>query len=322
MPPPPKILSLNVIESCDARCRYCHWWRVESEPEPMARLIEAVDDAAALGTTAIRISGGEPLLRDDLPELVAHIASRGLVGMVCTAAKDDIEGLLALVDAGLDILSVSVDTLDAERFRKLRGYDLAPVMRNLEELASRRDASGFEVVLSVVVSRLSAADLPTLLEFARSLDLIVSLTPFQDGTPERRSPMSVLAFGPDDEAALRGSLAFAERAARAGLRLLNADEFLGGFPGFLLSRRLPEGHVCRAGDEAAIRLAGGAIKLCHSLDGVGAGSLSEAWGSPAANDLRARMARLDCPGCWLSCHADPRRPAAPRYGRAALWEAL
>src|SRR5687767_6314313 len=78
---PLRLLTLNVIETCDAACRYCHWWRVKTAPEPYEALAGAVDDAAMLGTAAVRLSGGEPLLRSDLPLLVSHIRRKGLVSM-------------------------------------------------------------------------------------------------------------------------------------------------------------------------------------------------------------------------------------------------
>ena len=104
-----KFLTLNVIESCNAACLYCDWWRSKGGEEPFGELADAVNQAASMGATAIRISGGEPLLRPDLASLVAHIRKLGLVSMVCTAAKCEIETILSLLDVGLDVLSISLD---------------------------------------------------------------------------------------------------------------------------------------------------------------------------------------------------------------------
>jgi MoaA/NifB/PqqE/SkfB family radical SAM enzyme len=321
-PDGPKILTINVTESCDAACRYCHWWRVKSKNEPIGQLLHAVDEAAALGVRAIRISGGEPMLREDLTRLVAQIRKHGLISMVCTAAKCDRAALEALVDAGLDVLSVSLDTIEPEVFRRIRGYAVEPVLRNVRALAELRRETQFEIVLSVVLSRLSLDGISELLDFARALDLVVSFTPYQDGSPERRSPMTSLAMREADEPRLRRTLDLVLRHAGAGLRVVNADSFLRGIANFMMTRRLPEGYTCRAGDTAAIRFAGGELRLCHSLPGVVSGGLSAAWSSEAAGALRAKMARLDCPGCWLSCHADERRALPHRHGRPEIWEVL
>ena len=307
IPESPRLLTINVTESCDAACRYCRWWRVKSEDEPIERLLDIVDEAASLGVRAIRISGGEPMLREDLARLVMQIRKKGLISMVCTAAKCDRADLEALLDANLDVLSVSLDTLDPEAFRQIRGYAVEPVVQNVKALAECRRDMEFEIVLSVVLSRPSLDGISGLLGFARALDLVVSFTPYQDGNPERRSPMTSLAMRAVDEPQLRKALDLVIDHARSGLRVVNADAFLHGIGDFMMTRRLPFGYICRAGDTAAIRLASGELRLCHSLPGVIAGGLGTAWSSEAASALRARMAGLDCPGCWLSCHADARR---------------
>lgn len=317
-----KVLTLNVTESCDARCLYCHWWRKKGTAEPFNVLVEAVDQAVSMGAIAVRISGGEPLLHPDLPALIAHLRERELVSMVCTAANSKSKSLFALIDAGLDILSVSIDTLNAELFRQIRGYDLEPVLKNLDRLIKYRAQSNFEIVLSVVVSRLSMNSLNDLLRYARSHDMVVSITPFQDATPAHRSPMSVLAFRNDDDAHLRRAMRLVQEAAVSGVRVINSDEYLDGVADFCIARRLPNGHICRAGDHAAVRLVGGVLKFCHSLMGIQGADLAAAWSSDDAEALRARMARLECTGCWLSCHADPRRHVDHHYGRPEIWEAL
>jgi MoaA/NifB/PqqE/SkfB family radical SAM enzyme len=295
---------------------------MKSTPEPIEALLAAVDEAARTGAVAVRISGGEPLLREDLPSIIAHIRERGLVSMVCTAAKCDSALIDRLLEAGLDIVSVSIDTLQPATFRQIRGYEIAPVLRNLEDLAKARVRGEFEIVLSVVLTRLAIDGLPDLLEYARVMDFLVSVTPFQDATPDHRSPMTALAFGTDDEPSLRKSIRALRGAVTAGLRVINADAFLEGIPEFLLTRQLPAYYVCRAGDAAAIRMYGGELKLCHSLDGVKGMGLAAAWSSAEAESIRNRMARLDCPRCWLSCHADSRRAVNHRYGRPQIWEAL
>ena len=317
-----KVLTLNVIESCDARCLYCHWWRMKGTAEPFNVLVDAVDQAASIGAIAVRISGGEPILHPDLPALISHLREGGLVSMVCTAAKCKSHSLFALIDAGLDILSVSIDTLKAELFHRIRGYDLEPVLENLDRLIKYRAQSNFEIVLSVVVSRLSMNSLNDLLRYARSRDMVVSITPFQDATPEHWSPMSALVFRKDEDTHLRRAMCLIQEAAVSGVRVINSDEYLDGVADFFIARQLPKGYVCRAGDHAAVRLVGGGLKLCHSISGILGADLAAAWSSDDADALRMRMARLECPGCWLSCHADKRRQVDHHYGRPEIWEAL
>ena len=317
-----RVLTLNVTELCDAACCYCQWWQIKAEPEPLDVLLRAVDQAAAIGTKAVRISGGEPLLRPDLPTLVAHIRKRGLIAMVCTAAKCEAAPLLALLDAGLDVLSISLDTLDPKVFHRIRGYEIGLVLKNLSRFAESHFRINCEIILSVVITRPSLDGLAELLQYARSLDLLVSITPFQDAGLKHGAGTSTLGFSNVDESRLRSAIGLVRKAAASGVRIINADEFLDGAATFLSRHSLPVGYACHAGDAAAIRMAGGRLKLCHSLEGIPGVDLAAAWNSDEASVLRERMARLDCPGCWLSCHADQRRPVAHRYGRPEIWEAL
>ncbi|MCL2646060.1 MAG: radical SAM protein [Phycisphaerales bacterium] len=317
-----KFLTLNVTESCDATCIYCDWWRTKTAPESFNALADAVDQAALMGVRAIRISGGEPLLRPDLPSLVAHIRQHGLVSMVCTAAKCELSTLLALIDAGLDVLSVSLDTLDPRLFRRIRGYEIAPVLENLRCLAELRGKAEYEIVLSVVLTRLSIDGLADILEYAQKYNLPVNITPVQIGPCGRNTSKDAVAFGVEDAPILRNAMRVAKEAVATGLRIINSDEYLDGIAVYMVNRRLPAGYSCHAGDSTAIRLAGGKLKLCHSLKEIQGTDLAATWTSGEAENLRKRMASLDCPGCWLSCHADTRRPVAHRYGRPEIWEAL
>jgi len=317
-----RLLTLNVTQTCDASCMYCHWWRVRGPHPPLDSLVAAVDEAAALGALAVRISGGEPLLRQDLPALVSAIRRRELVSMICTAGNRARDSLLALLNAGLDLLSVSIDTIEPTVFHQLRGYALESVLENVVALADLRRTLGFEIIISTVLTRLNVDLLADLLAFVRRLDLLWSITPFQDGEPSRSSPMRKLAFAPEDSPRIESAVRLIKTAADDGLRVINGDRYLDGFSDFLTRRSLPPGHVCRAGDTAGIRMVDGSLKLCHSLPSLAGGPLGEQWESNEAVQLRNRMAQLDCPSCWLSCHADRRRRVSLHYGDPRLLEAL
>jgi MoaA/NifB/PqqE/SkfB family radical SAM enzyme len=317
-----KFLTLNVTESCDAACLYCNWWQTSAESEPFDALAKAIGQAASMGAKAIRISGGEPLLRSDLPALIARIRELGLISMVCTAAKCGLETLISVIDAGLNVLSVSLDTLQPQLFRRIRGYEIKPVLENVDYLAESRTESDYEIVLSVVLTRLSTEGLGDVIKYAQSRDLVVNITPYQSDAPERGATVDELAFRDGDESLLRGALRIVKDAAASGVRIINSDKYLDGIADYMINRRLPAGHSCRTGDSSAIRMAGGKLKLCHSLTEIKGADLAAAWSSEDAAALRKRMALLDCPGCWLSCHADARRPVAHRYGRREIWDAL
>ncbi len=133
-------LRVSFTDRCNFRCRYCMpdhpQWLPKKElltREEMLRLAGLFVDS---GIEAIRVTGGEPLLRADAVERVAALnglRARGLKRISMTTNGSRLAPVLPrLVDAGLDDLNISLDALDPARFRALRGGDLSPVLEGIE----------------------------------------------------------------------------------------------------------------------------------------------------------------------------------------------
>src|SRR5437667_10206514 len=116
-------LRISVTDRCNLRCTYCMPEEVtfldRSALLTFEEITHFVEVAAPLGIDKVRLTGGEPLMRKDMPKLVAMLA-------VVPGIRDiglTTNGLLladqaqALYDAGLRRINVSLDCLDAERFR-------------------------------------------------------------------------------------------------------------------------------------------------------------------------------------------------------------
>ena len=134
---PLRDLRNSVTDRCNFRCPYCmpaevfgdkHVFLAKDQIlsfEEIARLARAF---AALGVRKVRITGGEPLLRRDLPELVRQIAAiDGIDDIALTTNGVQLpEHARALADAGLDRVTVSLDSLDEPIFRQMAGRDASP----------------------------------------------------------------------------------------------------------------------------------------------------------------------------------------------------
>ena len=133
-------LRISVTDRCNLRCVYC--MPAEGMPWlPRAEILtyEEITRFAGLclefGVTGIRLTGGEPTVRKDLPDLVAMLAALkpGLDLSLTTNGIKIPEMATALRDAGLTRINVSLDTLDRERFQSIARRDrLADVLKGLE----------------------------------------------------------------------------------------------------------------------------------------------------------------------------------------------
>ena len=148
-------LRISIVDKCDLRCTYCmpEDQQFLKRDELMTR--EEIRTLAKLfveqyGITKIRLTGGEPLMRPDVVDLVRDMAQLPVkLGLTTNATRLHLF-LDQLISAGLKSVNISLDTFDAERFRTLSrrdGHDR--VLANIEEAIDR----GLHVKLNMVVMR-------------------------------------------------------------------------------------------------------------------------------------------------------------------------
>ncbi len=151
-PRTPIVAHLIPIRRCNLACAYCNEFDARSSPVPLPLLKHRVDRLAALGTSAITISGGEPLLHPDLTSLVRHARSRGLLVGVITNGYLLSRALIEQFNrAGLDYLQLSVDNLEPDEVSRKSWRPLLPKVRWLAREASF--AVNVNLVLGTGVAR-------------------------------------------------------------------------------------------------------------------------------------------------------------------------
>jgi cyclic pyranopterin phosphate synthase len=170
---PLKDLRISVTDRCNFRCTYCmpldHYeWINKKEILTFEEISRLARLAVELGVEKIRLTGGEPLVRQDLPNLVEHLASISGLKDLCLTTNGALlaERVNALKSAGLRRVNISVDTLDREKFSTMtkRG-DLDKV---LEGIFAAKEAGLAPIKLNAVVERgVNEDDIIPLVEFAR-----------------------------------------------------------------------------------------------------------------------------------------------------------
>lgn len=148
-------LRISVVDKCDLRCTYCmpedqHFLKREELMTREELLTIARIFVDHYGIRKVRLTGGEPLLRPDIVDIVRElVALRVKVGLTTNAVSLH-KYVDALWDAGLRSLNVSLDTFDAERFKKIARRDSYGQVWNNIRLAHDR---GMHIKLNMVVMR-------------------------------------------------------------------------------------------------------------------------------------------------------------------------
>lgn len=146
---------LSVTDRCDLRCRYCMAEKMVFLPKPQILTIEELVDLAdifiARGVNRLRLTGGEPLVRRGIMELVRSLGTRighGLEEVTLTTNGTQLEKAAGpLFDAGVRRLNVSLDTRNPDRFRHItRRGDLSQVMRGIDAASE----AGLKVKINMV----------------------------------------------------------------------------------------------------------------------------------------------------------------------------
>ena len=111
----PVLAHVVPIRRCNLACTYCNEYDAVSKPVPLALVNRRLDALAALGTSMITFSGGEPMLHPELDAMIAHTRSLGMVSsMITNGYHLSPERIQRLNDARLDYLQISIDNVDPD----------------------------------------------------------------------------------------------------------------------------------------------------------------------------------------------------------------
>ena len=198
-------LRLSVTDRCDLRCVYCMAEHMTFLPKAQVLTLEELDRIASafvgLGTRKLRITGGEPLVRKGVMDLIGglsrHLASGDLDELTLTTNGTRLaEFAPQLAGAGVRRINVSLDTLRRDLFRTLtRGGDLAKVLAGIDAA----QAAGLRVKINAVALKNdNAAELPELIAWAhgRGLDMtLIETMPLGEIEADRTDQyLSLAAF--------------------------------------------------------------------------------------------------------------------------------
>jgi cyclic pyranopterin phosphate synthase len=188
-------LRISVTDRCNFRCTYCMPREIfgrdyEFLPRDQVLTFEEIERLArifvGLGVEKLRITGGEPLVRRDLPDLIAMLAALrrpdgGIPDLTLTTNGAALRALArSLADAGLGRVTVSLDSLDDAVFGAMNGIEF-PVDRVLDGIAAAGEAGLTPIKINMVVRRgINESSILPMARWARDAGLILRFIEYMD----------------------------------------------------------------------------------------------------------------------------------------------
>ncbi len=303
--PVPTSAVVNIEGRCNSRCLYCPSWRSANPPEISGeRWKDIFDQLWDLGVKELVLSGGEPLLRKDIPELVAYASDLGFTVSLLTNGillTNRLASLLA--ESGLDYLNLSLDSLDKDTYLRLRGVPLTRLVSAIEAvryLASR--PLHLQCAFTCVVTMLNLGEIPSFIKWANAQGIAVMLQPYHY-VPGFKVPELLPTADNIDRLAELMKEVISMQAT--GFEVWNSEHYLNSIPSFMLDRELIGGSPCLAAYRGVNIDVNLDVRPCWYLPPVGnlnRASLDHIWCSEEFQAARQRMRRLECPRCMLLCH--------------------
>jgi len=200
-----RYLRVSVTDRCDLRCFYCMSEDMTFLPKKDLLTLEELDRLCsafiAKGVRKIRLTGGEPLVRRNVMSLVRslsrHLSSGALDELTLTTNASQLARFAGeLRDCGVRRVNVSLDTLDAQKFRAItRWGDLDKVLAGIE---AARDAGLAVKINAVALKNMNEEEIPSLMEWAHGKGMaltLIEVMPMGDigeGRIDQYMPLSLL----------------------------------------------------------------------------------------------------------------------------------
>jgi GTP 3',8-cyclase len=183
---PLRNLRLSVTDRCNLRCQYCmpeeeYVWLPREDLLTFEEIRDLVDMFSEVGVDKVRLTGGEPLLRKDLPTLVSMLADNHRLRDLAMTTNGVLlaEHAQALYDAGLHRVTISLDTLRPERFKRLTRRDTHGKVLQGIQAAEQAGFTGLKLD-SVVIRGTNEDEIVDLIEYGKRVEAEVRFIEYMD----------------------------------------------------------------------------------------------------------------------------------------------
>jgi MoaA/NifB/PqqE/SkfB family radical SAM enzyme len=273
-------INLEVTKRCNARCNFCDYWK-EKPPEELKDYVQVVRKLKPL---SVGLTGGEPLLREDLPDLIASLRRNfGFlrISLVTNGSLLTREKGLELWEAGLDELSISLDYLDS---RHDAGRGLPGLTKHIIAVAPELAAAGVNLSFNLVMKSSNYREVPQIVRECAGMGVKVSVSTYNCWRTNNRTHM----IEKNELRELANVIEELKELKRTLGNPVNSHLYLEGIPEFFEKENIPG---CTAGLNWIQVTPDGMIKRCSD--------------HPVALHFSQWRQRFfeptDCGRCWYGC---------------------
>ena len=301
----PIFCDINITENCMFKCKMCRLWQTPKNPHELS-----IEDWKAFivsleefGSSHIRLhfAGGEPLVKDGILDLIAFANNKGFPTVMVTNGFLIDEAMAEkIVRSGLDVISISLDSLNADTHDFLRGIKGAhgQVLQAIDYLNSQ-GAKGISILAVIMGPNLD--DLTRLAEWVNDNNSLSSIYfqaishPIAMPKDKKWRENSELAYlWPKDKVRLNNIIDGLIHRKNNGYKISNSIRQLEAFKAYFEHPdRLDENMICNQGDYVAYVQSTGDVLLCGHMSPIGnikENNIKTLWDSEKA-DLRRKEIR-------------------------------
>ncbi len=305
-----RYLLFKMTNYCNSDCEYCPHAinrvpREEKFSMPKDIVMRTIDEAAELGVDAVSISGGEPLLRPDIEEIIERMVEKRITPVLLTNGLLLDEKWDKLGQAGLRYVIISVDSVDPVIYKKQRGVEFSRAEKGIEAAIKMREKyPGVEIHVSAVLTKDNQEDFLLLLAYMNERGIKVQISPYHKREDDK-DDYSIVEY--EKISALVDRLL---QMKKEGYLIANSVGFLKHLPDFFCKGKvLPDNFICKSGYTSLTIDTFMNVKPCWSyvyppVGNLSENSLKEIWQSEKLDYFRHKMLCSDCEGCWYLCTSE------------------
>ena len=285
-------INLEVTKRCNARCDFCDYWK-EKE---LSELDDYVAVVRRLDPLSVSLTGGEPLLRDDLSTVIGSLRRNFgflFISLITNGWLLTFERGMELWEAGLDEFSISLDYLDE---RHDEGRRLPGLTSRILSVAPRLKEAGVNLCFNVVMKRGNYMEVPKIVEYAADLGIKVSVSAYNGWRTGNKTHLP----GKDEIAGVKEVVDELRETKKRYGNLTTGDYYLGRIAEFFESGSI---SGCTAGVNWLQVTPDGMVKRCSDRS---ASIPYRGWHAGV-------FGPVDCGRCWYSCRGAAQEPMT--FGR-------